>query len=58
MSITRPMATRPALPKLCLNRETVRRLAEQGSHATYTSDPLPTEPVNSRYNICQATVEC
>jgi hypothetical protein len=53
------MPTRPAaFPRLRLSRETVRRLAEQGSHATYTSDPLPTEPVNSRYNICQATVEC
>jgi hypothetical protein len=53
------MPTRPAsLPRLRLNRETVRRLAEQGAYATYTSDPMPTEPVNSRYNICQATVEC
>ncbi len=51
------MPTRPAaFPRLRLSRETVRRLAEQGSRDN--SDPMPTEPVNSRYNLCQATVEC
>jgi hypothetical protein len=56
MSMTRPMATRPALPKLCLHRETVRRLTEQGSRAC--SGPISDEPVESRYNLCQLTREC
>ena len=51
------MPNRPAaLPRLRLSRETVRRLAEQGSRDC--SVPLPDEPVNSHYNLCQATQTC
>lgn len=51
------MPTRPdTLPRLRLNRETVRRLAVQGS---VTCSTVPSdEPVESRYNVCQLTREC
>ncbi|MEW5928062.1 MAG: hypothetical protein AB1941_11300 [Gemmatimonadota bacterium] len=51
------MPARPAAPRrLRLDRETVRRLTEQGPRSF--SEPLPTEPVESHYDLCQLTRDC